>query len=835
MTTDPNPYRLARVVIPSAYRIFLTPDLSTFTFTGRVEIDVEVHQPITELTLHARDLKLGAATVSRQGTSYRSHDHRLDETYETATFLFDQEIPAGPAVVEIAFEGVLNDQLRGFYRSQYTDDAGVTHTIATTQFENTDARRAFPCWDEPAFKATYQVNLTVPSDLAVYSNSPETANTDLGNGQRSVSFAPTMVMSTYLVAFVVGPFDETAPVDVDGVPLRVVFPRGKGHLTAVALEAGEFALRFFADYFDIAYPGDKLDMIAVPDFAAGAMENLGCITYRESALLVDSAQASLPEIERVAKVVAHEIAHMWFGDLVTMQWWEGIWLNEAFATFMSVLCVDAYRPQWKLWVRFGADRDASLQIDGLHATRPIEYEVVSPSDTRGMFDLLTYEKGGSVLRMLEQFLGAETFRDGIRVYLKRHMYANTVTTDLWDALEEVSRQPVRDMMNSWILQGGHPLISLSQGTLHQSPFAYGAARGASAIGSSWYAPVLTRSLNGGETHRHLLRDEPIKVVDEPPVVINAGGSGVFRSRYDTPELATLTARFGELDELERATHVADSWALLLSNQISWADFLSVARGLGDVDEPTPWTAVAGAFDYVHRALTTQQRPALVAVARDVFAPQFRRLSWTKRPGESELAPQVRATAISVLGALVEDPEIQSGAVERFEAGAVEGDLARAILRVVAHQNRPGDYETFLERYRSAVTPQDAQRYQWYGLSEFPDESVALDAAEKCFSEFRNQDSAIVLGLLTRNATSGPAVWRYVTGRWADAMARFPENSHVRLTLGLSTFITDAAFADAVADFHTRNPITGGQRTVEQEIERMRVGVAFTRAIRAQFT
>ena len=359
-------------------------------------------------------------------------------------------------MLSVGFRGTLNDQLRGFYRSTFTDDAGATHTIATTQFESTDARRAFPCFDEPAFKATYTVTLVVPAGLSAYSNSPVAFETPLPDGRREVSFAPTMKMSTYLVAFVIGPFEQTRAIDVDGVPLAVVYPPGKGHLTDFALEIGAFSLRFFSDYFDIAYPGDKVDLVAIPDFAAGAMENLGCITFRETALLVDPATASQLEIQRVAQVVAHELAHMWFGDLVTMQWWEGIWLNEAFATFMEELCCDAFRPAWQRWVLFGIARDMALAIDSLHSTRPIEYEVVSPDDAEGMFDMLTYEKGGSVLRMLELYLGQDVFRDGIRHYLKDHAYANTVTTDLWNALEAVSGEPVAKTMDTWILQGRPP-------------------------------------------------------------------------------------------------------------------------------------------------------------------------------------------------------------------------------------------------------------------------------------------------------------------------------------------------------------------------------------------
>ena len=833
MSTRSNPYRLSRHVTPSAYRIFLTPDLEAATFAGRVEIDVDIHESTREFTLHALDLEVGAATVTAAGTGYRSSDIVADETYQTTTFNFERELPQGPAVVEIAFTGVLNDLLVGFYRSTFVDAAGVTHTIATTQFEHSDARRAFPCFDEPSFKATFQVNLTVPSHLATYSNSPVASDTDLGNGQRTVSFTPTMVMSTYLVAFVVGPFEETDALDVDGVPLRIVYPPGKGHLTALALESGAFALRFFSEYFDIPYPGDKLDMVAIPDFAFGAMENLGCVTYRESALLVDPATASLAELHRVAEVVAHEIAHMWFGDLVTMEWWEGIWLNEAFATFMAALCTNALRPAWKIWVAFGIDRDAALQIDGLHSTRPIEFDVISPEETLGMFDVITYEKGGSVLRMLEQYLGEEPFRDGIRHYLRKHSYANTVTTDLWDALEEISSEPVRELMNSWILQGGHPLVTLEHGVLSQEPFAYGPATGESSIGSDWLVPVLTRPLHGGPVSRHLLTSESLKIDATTPTVLNAGGSGAYRSRYGADELLEIAGHVGELEELERATLIADSWAGLFAGQITWDDFVSAVRGLGDQDEPTTWTTVATAMDFASRALFEHTDAPLAPLVRELFTHQFERLGWEPTTGESELTPQLRAIVIGVLGTIGQDAAIHAEAIRRFEADELPGDLARTILRVVAAQNRPGDYETFLERFHAARNPQEEQRYLW-GLADFADERVALDAAARCFSEFRNQDAPILLGLLTRNVVTGPTVWRLVASRWDEALEKFPLSNHVRLALGVPTFIRDEDFAREVADFYQAHHLPGEQKTIDQQIERLRVGLAFARALRSQF-
>ena len=833
MTSSANPYRLSRDVVPSTYRIFLTPDIDAASFTGRVEIDVEVTRATTQVVLHALDLEIGAATVTSAGVAHRSSEPRFDEQYHTVAFTFDDELPIGPATLEIAFTGVLNDLLVGFYRSTYTDESGQSHTIATTQFEHSDARRAFPCFDEPSFKATFQVNLTVPVGLAAYSNSPETSSTDLGNGWRTITFAPTMKMSTYLVAFVVGAFEETPALDVDGVPLRIVYPLGKGHLTQLALDAGAHALRFFSDYFAIAYPGDKLDMIAIPDFAFGAMENLGCVTYRESALLLDPATSSMIEFQRVADVIAHEIAHMWFGDLVTMEWWEGIWLNEAFATFMSTLCTDHFKPELKMWVGFGIDRDAAMQIDGLHATRPIEYEVVSPSDTRGMFDILTYEKGGSVLRMLEQYLGPDTFRDGIRGYLKKHAYANTVTTDLWDALEAASGEPVREIMNTWILQGGHPLITFENGELRQEPFAYGPASGESAIGSSWRVPVLTRSLRGGEVHRHLVGDSPVAVDDLSPVVVNAGGSGVFRTRYGAAELAALSPHLDELEELERATLVADASALLLAGRITWQDLLTTARGLGERDEPNPWSSVAGSVALANRALTGAQHDTLIAQVRELFAPQLARVGWDPRPGEGDLAPQLRSILISTLGLVVEDPEVVAQAIRRYEGGELDGDIARAVLRVVAHQNRPGDYEVFLDRYLHPATPQEEQRYM-FAITEFPDLTVAHDLFGRCFGEFRYQDAPLIIGLMTMNAVTGPSVWRELTTRWDEAVATFPPSLVVRSVMGVPTFITDEGFAQTVEAFHRSHPVGGDQRTVEQYLERMRVGLTFAATLRDQF-
>ena len=335
-------YRLPRTVIPSHYELTLTPDLDDARFAGHVVVDVAVPEPVSEIVLNSAELTLHDVTLSNSEGQRLAATVDTDEEAERSTLSLDGTAAAGAWKLEISFRGILNDDLRGFYRSVYTDPDGVEKTIATTQFEATEARRAFPCWDEPDFKATYGVTLIVDDGLTVISNGAEDERTVLDGGKVAVRFEDTIKMSTYLVAFVVGELEATDPVDVDGIPLRIVYPPGKGNLTSFALDAAAHSLRYYAEYYDIPYPGGKMDKIAIPDFAWGAMENMGAVTYREMALLVDPRKATQAEMMRVAEIIAHEIAHMWFGDLVTMKWWNGIWLNEAFATFASMKCVDAY-------------------------------------------------------------------------------------------------------------------------------------------------------------------------------------------------------------------------------------------------------------------------------------------------------------------------------------------------------------------------------------------------------------------------------------------------------------------------------------------------------------
>jgi puromycin-sensitive aminopeptidase len=838
---DGSSYRLPTSVRPHAYRLVLTPDLAAATFSGDVEIDVTVVEATSAITLNATELEITFAELNDGnpdgGYALTPASIDLDPSEERATLVFPEAIATGPATLHLAFSGILNDKLHGFYKSTYTDESGVDHVIATTQMESTDARRAFPCWDEPELKATFETTLVVDEALAAFSNGAVVDETSAPDGKRRVRFAPTMPMSTYLVAFIVGRLEATDPVDVNGVPLRIVHRPGQAGLTPFALEVGAHALNFFTDYFGIPYPADKLDLVAIPDFAFGAMENLGCVTFRESALLVDPAQAARVELERVADVVCHEIAHMWFGDLVTMKWWNGIWLNEAFATFMEVLAVDAFRPEWQRWVSFGVEREAAMAVDGLHATRPVEFPVGRPEEAQGMFDVLTYQKGGSVLRMLEQFLGPDVFREGINDYLTTHSHANTETADLWDALERSSGRAVRTIMNTWINQGGYPLVQVSEsGALSQVPFSYREESGGN-IGSGWLVPVLTRALADLEPDSPPILLSGAASANSPTIrsgaeVVNAGGSGYFRVSYPTSMLQHLAGRLTELAPLERYNLVSDAWATSLSGKTPLADFLVLARALVDSAEgdPSVWSVVLGAVGLCNRVVPDADRPVLQQSVRALLGSLAKDLGWDPQAGDNERTPSLRASVLRTLGTIGNDPEIQAEAVRRFAAAGtttLHPDTESAILDIVASEGGETEYETILGRYRAPANPQEENRYL-YALASFDQPDLAQRTFDLAMTEVRTQNAPFILQMLVANRVTGPSMWHRVTEEWDALIAKFPSNILPRMLDGVRGLCAPPELADQVTAFITTHPLAAGGRTVDQILERLAVNVAFGR-------
>jgi puromycin-sensitive aminopeptidase len=833
-------YRLPRNVEPHRYELTLTPDLDAFTFAGEERVHVAVHEEVRQVVLNALDIEIRTAELVDPSGNSVAAAVSYDPAEERAVLTLDQPAVAGEWWLHLTFTGVISESLRGWYRSTFTDESGETRVIATTQFEATDARRAFPCWDEPDRKAVFSVTLIVDDGLLAVSNGPVAEDEDLGNGKRQIRFGDTMPMSTYLVALVVGPLVATTPVDVDGTPVRIVCVPGKEHLGGFSTEVAAHSLRYFARYFDIPYPAEKLDLIGLPDFAMGAMENLGAVTFRESLLLIDPAAASRVELERIADVVAHEVAHMWFGDLVTMKWWNGIWLNEAFATFMELLCVDDFRPDWQRWVSFGLTRGGALGTDALASTRPIEYRVSRPSEAEEMFDTLTYQKGGGVLRMLEQYLGADEFRRGIAAYIAKHRYGNTETTDLWDALEAATGEPVRSTMDSWIYQGGHPVVAVSvseDGTsvvLAQRRFRFVPAADDDVL---WRVPVLLRaSVDGEVVRRRFLLTEATESIELGGavewVVVNEGGWGVYRVRYSSELLRAVTAQLGDLDALERFNLASDTWASVLAGDTPLDDFVQLAELLATVeDDPNVWAVLVGGLELYERAAAPEAKAEVRALVRSLCRPAFDRLGWTPQPGEPETAATLRASLVRALGVLGEDEDVRARAVELHadtDPAAVDPDLAGALVAIVAKVGGEAAHADFIRRWRGATTPQEELRYL-YGLTGFEHPALVRRTLDLTLSEVRAQNAPFMVSLLLANRGATADTWAFTKEHWDELLALVPENLIDRMIDGVLA-TADPATIDDVRSFLAAHPVPGRAKQIEQLLERLAVNLAFAARI-----
>ena len=746
----------------------------------------------------------------------------LDASTERLTLSSDEEFDVGPHQVKISFAGTINDKLRGFYRSSFTDADGVEHVIGTTQMQSTDCRRAFPCWDEPDFKAAFGITLNVrPTDTAV-SNSPEIERHELENGLVAVTFADTMTMSTYLVAFVVGPLEATEWRDVNGIPLRLVHVPGKSHLTAFGLEVAEFCLAWFQDYYGIPYPGEKVELLALPDFAAGAMENLGCITFRENLLLVDPSTATQPERQLVADVVAHELAHMWFGDLVTMRWWNGIWLNEAFATFMEIAACDAFKADWGRWLTFGIERTVAFETDSLAATRSVEFEVNSPSDAEGMFDVLTYQKGGALLRMLEQHLGEDRFREGVRHYLRTHAYGNTETSDLWDALETTSGEPVRNTMDSWIWQPGYPVVSASfangELVLRQRKFSFSDG----VDDTTWMIPLGYRTSAGTSTVLLEDREHRVTIDTDGPIIVNAGGHSFVRVEYDSELRSRITQDvLPTLDVLERYTLVDDAIAAVTACRLEAADFLNMLSEFRNEDALSVWQSITAGLRLVSRIMgKADERAIFERMVRELCEPTLTRLG-DPGNGEDDLTGSLRGLLLRTTALLGNDePSIERcrQIVADSASTTVNPELLAAATTVVASCGGTTEYEQFLEGFRTSQTPQEQLR-NLYALAEFRDASLIARTCELALShEVRTQNAPFLLRACIANENNGSAAWRFVAEYWDEANDRFPTNTIVRMVDSVK-LLTDNEDVEMVQQFFADHPIPQAVATLNQILER----------------
>lgn len=837
-------HQLPRNVVPLAYDLKLSPDLPGARFDGEVSIDVDVCEVSSFVELHAAELVIHSACAENADGTCLNATLSLDAETERAKLNFAGKLGKGKWTLKLSFSGILNDKLRGFYRSFNKTADGKDEPVAVTQFESTDARRAFPCFDEPELKATFKITLVIDKKLTALSNWPAVKTTvDDATGKKTVEFDRTMKMSTYIVAFVVGNFASSPPVMVDGVELRIWAAPHKIHLAKFGLGAASFSLNYFKRYFNRAYPGPKMDLIAIADFAAGAMENMGCVTYRETALLVDPATASQGSLERVAEVICHENAHMWFGNLVTMKWWTGLWLNEAFATFMAYKAVDAWKKQWGIWDKFALSRSAAMRVDSLKSTRPVEFEVKHPSEAAAMFDVLTYEKGGSVLRMLEQYLGEEVFRKGMEIYMQRHAYSNTETDDLWAALRESSGINVAAIMNGWIFKSGFPVLTVKKSDIAgfievtQRPFKF--LQENVDEDQTWSIPFFLRTSRQGAVEEHPVllttRGLMIYIGDDMSkldyIVLNAGGHSFVRVDY-APELASLLAKnLDKLSVLERYSLLSDTWACVRAGLSGAVEFVDVAKLFSKEEDPSVWAAILGPLSTIHSYLPEANRPTFEATVRDLLRPTHERLGWEAKDGESIQTRELRADMIAALGATGNDTSVVAEAKKRYvqwkaDPKSIDANIVGAVVGLTAHHGDAVVYNEFYQLYRNAATPQDESRFLG-GLARFRDEkllgqtlALALDP-----KAIRTQDAPFTVAGVMSNQAGSKAAWEFIKANWDKMVELYPSTGLVRMC-GAIVNLDDPASEKEVHKFFADRSVEGGEKALEQYFELLRVNVLF---------
>ncbi|ONM04758.1 Aminopeptidase M1 [Zea mays] len=762
MAASPDQFRgharLPHFAAPLRYDLRLRPDLAACTFTGAAAIAVVVSAPTRFLVLNAAELDVDRASIRFQDLA-PTDVAQFDED-EIMVISFDRELPFGEGVLTMDFTGTLNDQMRGFYRSKYVYN-GESRNMAVTQFEAADARRCFPCWDDPAFKAKFKLTLEVPSDLVALSNMPVAKETVSGL-TKTIYYEESPLMSTYLVAIVVGIFDYIESSTSEGTKVRVYTQVGKTNQGKFALDVAVKSLDLYKDYFATPYPLPKLDMIAIPDFSAGAMENYGLVTYRDTALLYDELLSSASNKQQVAITVAHELAHQWFGNLVTMEWWTHLWLNEGFASWVSYLAVESLFPEWNNWTQFLDETTSGLRLDALAESHPIEVEVNHASEIDAIFDSISYDKGASVIRMLQSYLGAECFQKALASYIKKYAYSNAKTEDLWVVLEEESGEPVKDLMTTWTKQQGYPVIYAKINghdlELEQAQFL---SDGSSGPGM-WIVPVTACCGSYDAQKKFLLKDKMDKINikefsdsqsadgEKNQIIwikLNIDQTGFYRVKYDDELAAGLVnaIKAKKLSLMDKIGIVEDSYALSVACKQTLTSLLRLLNAYNDESDYTVLshvTSVCLSISKITVDATPDLNKDIKQLLINLLLPAVIKLGWDPKDGESHLDVMLRSLLLTALVRLGHNETINEG-VRRFHIFFEDGKTSLlppdtrkaaylAVMRTVSTSSRSG-FDALLKIYREASEPQEKSRVLG-SLSSSPDQDIVLEALNFMFTD-----------------------------------------------------------------------------------------------------
>jgi puromycin-sensitive aminopeptidase len=831
---------------PESYDLDLHVDPAASGYRGSVEIALALAHRTREIELHAVDLELEHCEVADGRGSARVRRVSPRPARETVVLALEREVGPGRATLRIRFAGPLRTDLRGLYLA-----ASGGRRYAVTQLEAAAARRFFPCFDEPDRKARFRLTVATPARNEVVSNAP-VESTQTRGGEKVVRFAQTPKLSSYLVALVVGEL-AASPVRLCGkTPIRVWHVPEKSGLADFALEAAVESLARLERYFALPYPYAKLDLLAVPDFEFGAMENAGAVVFRETLLLLDPKTATLRERKRVAEVIAHELAHMWYGDLVTMAWWDDLWLNEAFATWMAFTIVDQWKPEWKMWLDFEQHRAGALAADALKNTHPVYVAVNTPDEATENFDVITYEKGAAVVRMLERWLGPATFRRGVRRYIRRHRESNATAADLWRALAEAAGKPVAPVVRAWIERPGFPLVSVQRTDrdgrarldLAQERFFASPREPAKARRARWPIPLVVRvaPLRGNtRVVRDLVRGARGRLDLGPSgrvafAYANAEESGFIRPLHAGPLLATIASELARLEPSERMGLASHQWAGLRANRAPLGDFLALVQPLADEREPDVLESLVGPLATLDDLVAPAAGPEAVAALRlrvaARFLPRFRALGWDSAPGEEDAARLRRAVLLRIAGGIAHAPELESEAARRVEAylrdrGSLDPNLATPTVELAARGGDARLWETYRKTFEEARIPQERTRFEM-ALASFTRPELVARTLELALGEsVPTQDVVPLLGRLLENPAAREATWRFVRERWDALQPRVPSGLASRLVAALPLLQTREHRAEVVA-FFKAHPLPTAKRALRQALERFDLNAEFAR-------
>jgi aminopeptidase N len=823
--------RLPATASPEHYDLTFDIDLANARFSGTTGIDVRLRQPATRITLHALELTIKSATIAAGGQS-QTATVALDAEAQTATLTVPRQLPAGPARIEIAYDAPLNDKLRGLYLSK-----GANRSYAVTQLESTDARRAFPCFDEPAFKATFTVTVVADRGDVAISNGRMLSDTPGPAAKHTMTFSTTAKMSSYLVAIAVGDF-QCLEGGADGVPIRICATPDKKELGHLALESAQQNLTFLNRYHTIKYPFGKLDVVAVPDFAAGAMENTGAIFYRETDLLADAKTASLRTRKNIVSILAHEMAHQWFGDLVTMAWWDDLWLNESFATWMAPNPAASSKPEWHMEIDEAAENQTELSLDSLKTTHPIHVTVSTPSEIESVFDPISYEKGAAVLRMIESYVGADAFRKGVNAYIETHASANATSEDFFAALTSSSGKPVDRVMGTFVMQPGVPQLDVAAScvdgrntvTLTQRRFFLDPANARDGR-EQWQIPVCLET-PGAASPTCVLLTEPSKTVPigsscAPWVFANAGGKGYYRTAY-APEAIKALSRDLEssLSAAERLSLISDEWALVRAAKHSAASYLDLVAGLGRETSAEVLGSAADRLGFIDEYLTSAaNRPAFRQFVRALLAPTYQTVGFDRKPDDSEERRSLRAVVVAILGGIAEDQDVvrrSRTAVDAALAGSAPLDpiAATTLVNTAAANGDAALFDRLLQAAGTAVSPEDHYRYL-FALTSFRDAALAAKALDYALSpNLRSQDTAIYLAGFFANDAIRDRAWTFVKAHWTELEPKVTISlGDINLANSLAQFCSAGA-RDDIRTFFAAHPLPAAGRALQQTFERI---------------